>query len=176
MLIFGAGPMGCMMAQAAFHAGATRVVITDSMPWRLDLASRLGITETVLADDRQDKQIKALAPTGFDIVADATGIPSVLEQSFAYVRPRGKVWVFGVCPPESRVSFVPYEVFRRDLTIIGSFAVNRTFHESIALIQCGAVKVEELVSHCLPLADFPKALELAEHDPQRMKVQFEIGS
>jgi D-arabinitol dehydrogenase (NADP+) len=175
VLIMGAGPMGCLMLQAVRHAGAAKVVVTDVASWRLERAADLGATEAVLADDHLECHLKALAPLGYDIVADATGIPAVLEQGMAYVRPRGKVWVFGVCPPTVRATFVPYDVFRKDLSIIGSFAVNRTFQESIALIAGGAVQVEPLISHRLPLDDFARGLELAERDPQRMKVQFEIA-
>jgi D-arabinitol dehydrogenase (NADP+) len=78
-------------------------------------------------------------------------------------------------PPDKQVRFVPYDIFRKDLTIIGSFAVNRTFHESIALIQSGAIQVQPLVSHQFALADFCEALTAAEHDPQRMKIQFALG-
>ena len=173
-LVFGAGPMGCLVAQALKHAGAARVVITDTVPYRLEIAASLGINDVVLADGTQAERLKAAAAGGFDIVADATGIPQVLQSAFAYLRPRGKLWVFGVVPPDKQVSFVPYEVFRRDLTIIGSFAVNRTFHESIALIQNGAIKVEPLISHRLPLSQFCDGLDIAEHDPQRIKVQFVV--
>jgi D-arabinitol dehydrogenase (NADP+) len=176
VLIFGAGPMGCLMLQAVRNAGAAQVIVTDTAPWRLEQAAMLGASETVLADDQQERHLKALSPLGFDVVGDATGIPAVLEQSFRFVRARGKVWVFGVCPPNARASFVPYDVFRRDLKIIGSFAVNRTFPQSIALIQGGAVKVEPLISHRLPLERFGEGLDLAERDPKRMKVQFEISS
>jgi 2-desacetyl-2-hydroxyethyl bacteriochlorophyllide A dehydrogenase len=173
-LIFGAGPMGCLMLQAVRHAGAATVVVTDVVPWRLERAAELGATETVLADAGQAKCLRALAPLGYDIVADATGRPEVLEGTFAYVRSRGKVWVFGVCPPGAPATFVPYDVFRKDLSIIGSFAVCRTFQESIALIQSGAVRVEPLISHRLPLERFREGLELAEHAPERMKVQFAL--
>lgn len=174
-LIFGAGPMGCLLLQAVRQSGATSVVITDSVPWRLEQAVALGATETVLADSHQEQRLKALAPTGYHIVVDATGIPKVLEQSFGYARARGKIWVFGVCPRDARASFIPYDVFRKDLTIIGSFAVNRTFQESIALIESGAIRVEPLISHRLPLARFREGLELAERDPKRMKVQFALS-
>jgi threonine dehydrogenase-like Zn-dependent dehydrogenase len=53
--------------------------------------------------------------------------------------------------------------------------VNRTFHESIALVRSGVIQVEPLISHRLPLADFAAGLELAEHDAHRMKVQYVIG-
>ncbi|UCC65066.1 MAG: zinc-dependent alcohol dehydrogenase family protein, partial [Anaerolineae bacterium] len=173
-LIFGAGPMGCLMLQAVRHAGAATVVVTDVVPWRLEQAAALGASETILADEGQAKRLRALAPLGYDIVADATGRPDVLEGAFAYVRPRGKVWVFGVCPPGVQASFVPYDLFRKDLSVIGSFAVCRTFQESIALIQSGAVRVEPLISHRLPLEGFGQALELAEYGPDRMKVQFAL--
>lgn len=174
VLIIGAGPMSGLMLQAVRCVGAVNVVVTDMVPERLERAAALGASEVLLADANLDRRLRTLEPLGFDIVADATGIPDVLSQGMTYARSRGKVWVFGVCPPDSRASFVPYDVFRKDLSIIGSFAVNRTFPESIAMIQGGAVKVEPLISHRLPLEDFTHGLEIAEHDPARMKVQFEL--
>jgi 2-desacetyl-2-hydroxyethyl bacteriochlorophyllide A dehydrogenase len=173
-LVFGAGPMGVLVAQSLKQAGAVRVVVTDIVPWRLQMAEQLGATHTVVADAQQAAKLKALDPDGFDIVADATGIPAVLEGTFQFVKPRGKIWVFGVTPVGTSVKFPSYEVFRRDLQIIGSFAVNRTFPQSIALIQSGAIKVEPLISHQLPLGDFSKGLELAEKDPKRVKVHFNL--
>jgi 2-desacetyl-2-hydroxyethyl bacteriochlorophyllide A dehydrogenase len=173
-LVFGAGPMGCLVAQGLKSAGAARVVVTDVVPWRLKLVESLGISATVMADESQPTRLKSLAPDGFEIVVDATGIPAVLESTFQHIKPRGKVWVFGVTPVGTQVKFPAYEVFRRDLKIIGSFAVNRTFPQSIALIQSGAVQVEPLVSHELPLDEFQRGLEVAETDPARMKVHFGI--
>src|SRR5258706_9788857 len=42
VLITGAGPIGCMAAAVARHAGARYVVVTDVNPYRLDLAPQLG--------------------------------------------------------------------------------------------------------------------------------------
>jgi D-arabinitol dehydrogenase (NADP+) len=175
VLVLGAGPMGCLLLQAVRRAGAARVVVTDIVPHRLEMAKALGATEVLLADDGLPQRLKVLAPHGFDVVAEVTGISRILETAFEYVRPRGKVWVFGVVPPDQQATFNPYQVFRKDLSIIGSFAVNRTFHESIALIQSGAVQVEPLISHVLSLDDFCQGLDIAARDPQRMKIQFEIN-
>jgi D-arabinitol dehydrogenase (NADP+) len=176
VLILGAGPMGCLLAQAIRASGASRLVVSDTVPYRLALVAELGATETVLADEKQARRLKTIEPNGFNMVVDATGIPKVLEAAFDYLRPRGTLWVFGVTPRNTRISFMPYEVFRKDLTIVGSFAVNRTFQESIAMIESGVVKVEPLISHRLPLEDFAKGLELAQSDPKRMKVQYQIMS
>jgi D-arabinitol dehydrogenase (NADP+) len=173
-LVFGAGPMGILVAQSLKQAGAARVVVTDVVPWRLELAARLGTTDTVVADAKQTAMLKSLEPDGYDIVVDATGIPAVLEGTFPFAKARGKVWVFGVTPAGTLVKFPAYEVFRRDLQIIGSFAVNRTFPQAITLIQSGAIQVEPLISHQLPLGDFVRGIELAEKDPKRMKVHFAL--
>ena len=163
------------MLQAVRHAGAASVVVTDVAPWRLERAAGLGATAVVAAGAGQAHRLRDLAPGGYDVVADATGRPEVVEQAFDWVRPRGKIWIFGVCPRGTRAAFVPYDVFRKDLSIIGSFAVCRTFHESIALIQSGSVQVRPLISHRLPLDRFAEGLHLAEHAPDRMKVQIEIA-
>jgi len=173
-LVFGAGPMGALVAQSLKQAGAVKVVVTDVVPWRLQMAEQLGATHTVVADNQQASKLKSIEPEGYDVVVDATGIPAVLEGTFPFAKPRGKVWVFGVTPQGTFVKFPSYEVFRKDLQIIGSFAVNRTFPQSIALIQSGAIKVEPLISHQLPLDDFSKGLELAEKDPKRVKVHFNL--
>jgi 2-desacetyl-2-hydroxyethyl bacteriochlorophyllide A dehydrogenase len=174
VLILGAGPMGCLLAQAIRASGASKLVISDTVPNRLALVAELGATETVLADEKQAKRLKTIEPSGFNIVVEATGIPHVLEAAFDYLRPRGTLWVFGVTPRDTRISFMPYDVFRKDLTIVGSFAVNRTFQASIAMIESGVVKVDPLISHRLPLEDFAKGFELAQFDPKRMKVQYQI--
>ena len=141
MLIFGAGPMGILMMQAVLRAGAASVVMVDKEVWRLRLAQQLGATATVEADALTPQAVLDYAPHGFDVVADATGVPKVIEGSFAYVKPGGKLWIFGVTSAEARVPFSPYEVFRKDLKIIGSFALNKTFHEAIVLVQGGAVEL-----------------------------------
>ena len=175
MLIFGAGPMGILMLQAVLRSGAASVVMVDKEPWRLELAAQLGAA-TLPADELTPQAlrdaVKDIAPYGFDVVADATGVPKVVEGTFEYVKPGGKVWVFGVTPAEARVPFSPYEVFRKDLKIIGSFALNKTFHEAISLVRGGALTLAPVVSHTLPIRDFERGLELAERDPKRMKVQF----
>lgn len=174
VLVMGAGPMGCLILQAVKARGASQVVVVDRASRRLELAASLGATDVVMAGEDQDRTLRDLAPSGFDVVVDATGIPQVIEKAFDFVRARGRVWLFGVAPVGSEVRVPPYEIFRKDLTVVGSFAVNKTFPQSIALIESGIVRVEALVSHRLPLAHAVEGLRIAEKDPERMKVQFHL--
>jgi 2-desacetyl-2-hydroxyethyl bacteriochlorophyllide A dehydrogenase len=159
VLIFGAGPMGLLLVQAVRHLGASLVAVVEKQPERLALAAQMGAGATILPGPDQAAALRGLAPYGFGVVIDATGVPAVIEQAFQYLKPRGQYLQFGVAPRDARVTLSPYELFRHDWTVAGSFALCYTFRPAIAWLSSGAVRVEPLVSHSLPLAEFPSALE-----------------
>jgi 2-desacetyl-2-hydroxyethyl bacteriochlorophyllide A dehydrogenase len=159
VLIFGAGPMGLILVQALRHSGASQVVVVEKQPDRLALADQLGATATVAAGPDRDAALRTLAPYGFAVVVDATGVPAVIEQAFGFLKPRGQFLQFGVSPREATINLRPYDVFRYDWTIIGSFALCYTFERAIAWLANGVVDVTPLISHTLPLADFSTAFQ-----------------
>lgn len=159
VLIFGAGPMGLLLVQALRHMGASQVVVVEKQPDRLALAGHLGAGATVLSGPDQAEALRELAPYGFGVVVDATGVPAVIEQAFQYLKPRGQYLQFGVVPRDARISWSPYDLFRHDWTVVGSFALCYTFQPAIAWLSSGIVRVEPLISHTLPLTEFPAALE-----------------
>ncbi len=161
VLLLGAGPMSLLWTQMLRHGNAGQIVVTDLFESRLSAARRYGASATVAAGPDQADHLREIAPMGFDIVIDVTGVPEVLEDGFNYVRPVGTVMVFGVCPLKSTITINPFWVYNKDLTILGSMALNYTFNEAIALLEAGAVEVSSLVSHKLPLDDFTDALALA---------------
>lgn len=81
VLIFGSGPMGLILVQALRHSGASQVVVVEKQADRLPLARQLGATQILIANDDQPRALKDIAPYGFAIVIDATGVPSVIEQA-----------------------------------------------------------------------------------------------
>jgi 2-desacetyl-2-hydroxyethyl bacteriochlorophyllide A dehydrogenase len=154
LLILGGGPMGMLLLQALRHNGAAQVVVVEKQPARMELARTLGASAVVPVGPDQDAHLKELAPRGFGVVVDATGIPAVIQHAFTYLRPRGQYLQFGVAPNHAKVEVSPYDIFRNDWTILGSFALCYTFLPAIALLQHGIVKVEPLVSDTVPLANF----------------------
>jgi 2-desacetyl-2-hydroxyethyl bacteriochlorophyllide A dehydrogenase len=172
-LVFGAGPMGCLVTQGLKSYGVTQITVIDLNGWRLELVKGLGATEPIKLS-RSTYLPERLQNRDYQIVVDATGVSHVLENAFNFLKPRGKLWVFGVVPPSETIRFSPYDVFRKDLTIIGSFAVNQTFNEAISLIKSGTIKLDPLISHQIPLDQFKEAIRLALSDPHRMKIQIII--
>ncbi len=174
VLIFGAGPMGLILVQALRNSGASQVVIVDKQPDRLLLARQLGASATVEAGAEQAEVLREMAPYGFSVVVDATGVPHVIERAFDYLKPRGQYLQFGVAPNHARISLSPYDVFRHDWTIIGSFALCYTFQPAIAWLASGVVDVMPLVSHSVPLADFAPVFDMFEAG-KTLKVQLLPG-
>lgn len=154
LLILGGGPMGMLLLQALRHNGAAQVVVVEKQPARMQLARDLGASVVVPVGPNQDAQLKEIAPRGFGVVVDATGIPAVIEHAFTYLRPRGQYLQFGVAPNHAKVQISPYDIFKNDWTILGSFALCYTFLPAIALLSSSVVKVESLVSDTAPLGSF----------------------
>lgn len=171
VLIAGAGPMGLLMLQTIRRSGAAEVVVTDLRASRLALARELGAEHVVAAGGDAAQQLKDLAPYGFDAAIDVTGVPGVVQGLVPSVTDGGSLLIFGVSPEQATVSVRPYEVFQRDLTILGSFAVAYTFEDAITLLQSGAVRVDRLVSHRLPLSGYEEGLSAARAGEGSMKVQ-----
>jgi len=161
VLIYGAGTIGLLMLQLARHGGAGQIVSVDTKPQKLALAHRLGASETVPADAGADSTLREIAPLGFAAVIDCTGIPTVVEHMITHAQPEGTLLYFGVNPQQATIKISPYEVYRKDLQILGSFALRYTFHQATALLQAGAVDVKPLLTEQLPIECFPEALKRA---------------
>lgn len=171
-LVLGAGPMGCLLLQALRFAGASTVDVVDRVQYRLEIAASLGATETVAAFD--ESALARMAERGYDLVVDATGSPRVLQGALTFARPNGVIWAFGVAPADAAINVSPFELFSKDLTLFGSFALNRTFDQAIGMAVTPGLELEALVSHVVPLADFPRGLHIARREPDRMKVQYAV--
>jgi D-arabinitol dehydrogenase (NADP+) len=171
-LIYGMGPIGLLMLQLVRHSGTSGVVGVDLKQEKLQLARSLGAQEVVPAGPQADDQLREISPLGFDVVIDCTGNPSVIEHTFVQARDEGKILFFGVAPTDATVRVSPYDVYKKDLQILGTFALRFTFHQAIGLMRSGAVNVQPLLSERLPIERFPEALQLAGSG-EALKVQIQ---
>src|SRR6516165_9934035 len=165
VLLFGAGPTGQVLAQLLKMNGAARLVVAAPAGPKLDLVSRLAADEVVPMDRQNNevhrKRLQELSPKGFDYVIEATGAPAVCQEALSFVRRRGTLLVYGVYPENASVRFNPFDLFRGEISIKGSFAQLDSFPRALAYLESGRVKVDEIVTEELPLADFQQALDLA---------------
>ena len=160
VLIFGAGPVGLLHLQVARRAGASVVDVVDLNPARLELARTLGARRVTANGESAAEELRSREPRGYDLVIDATGSPRALKAALALVKNSGKLLMFGVCAQGDRLEISPYDIYRRDLTILGSFSIRRTFLAALRMIEGGQLELSPLVGERLPLADLPRALEM----------------
>jgi 2-desacetyl-2-hydroxyethyl bacteriochlorophyllide A dehydrogenase len=160
-LIYGAGPIGLLMLQLVRHGGVSEVAVVDLQEEKLELARRFGAGTVAVAGPDADDILETASPLGYDVVIDCTGVPAVVEHMFSHVRNNGKLLFFGVNPTQARVPISPFDVYRKDLAIYGSFALRFTFGDALALLESGAVDVGPLLSDRFPIEGFREALELA---------------
>ncbi len=165
-LVFGAGPIGLLLALALKARGVEEVTVADVSDSRLAFSAELGLG--VVRSSAED-----LAPLrrSFDFVADATGIPAVVERMIDYTADGGTVLIFGVCAPDSRISLAPFEIFRRQIRVAGSHSLNRNIPEALAMLQVDRSGMSRLVSHRLPLAEIVPFMTGKPATPT-MKIQF----
>lgn len=171
VLVIGAGPIGQLHAQASRANGAASVTVVDVVESKLELAREHGANEVVVADSALEQKLRRIAPYGFDVVIDATGVARVMQDSLRYVKNGGRYLVFGVCGQGDRIEVSPFEIYRRDLEIIGSFAIRRTYDRAFKLLQNGVVKVGKLIHEAMPVDELPRGLEMMKKGTAGMKLQ-----
>ena len=158
MAVIGGGAIGQMLAQLARLSGAARLVLSDPIPARRQMALSLGADAAV--DPASDSP---LAPGGAleggaDVVIEAVGSTATTKQALEWAAPGATVLWFGVTPPGQTIAVEPNLIFRKELTIVGSLINPHTHHRALALLTYGRVKVEPLITRTIPLDDLPRVL------------------
>jgi NADPH2:quinone reductase len=166
-LIYGAGPMGLLNAQVARYNGASLVAIIDINQSRLDRArDEFGFAH--VATKLED--LRDLAPRGFDNVIEATGVTKVAEAAIDAVKRRGKLLLFGVCPPGEKASYDAYKIYNEEITILGTMSVQNSYGPAIDILAAGAIDADRMVTHTFPIDQFAEAM-VAVRSGQGLKVQ-----
>lgn len=152
-LVYGAGTMGLLVAALVRRSGAATVSVVDLNESRLDFAERFAADRAVTGADQLD------IGDGYDVVIDATGAVSAIQDGLARVVKGGTFLQFGVSDPSSTAHFSPFRVYHEEIDILGSMAVHHGFGPAIELVAAGAVDVAALVSDTLPLGAHAEATE-----------------
>jgi D-arabinitol dehydrogenase (NADP+) len=93
------------------------------------------------------------------VVIDATGAVAVLGLTLRLIRTGGVVFVYGMTTESAQWPVAPYDIFRRELTIKGSFAQQFSFDRALTALRTGRVDPKGLISKRLGLDQYMQALE-----------------
>jgi threonine 3-dehydrogenase len=161
VLITGAGPIGLMAAAVARHAGARFVVITDTNPYRLALAGKMGVTCAVNIREQSlaDVQKKLGMTEGFDVGHEMSGNPSALRDMIANMSHGAKIAILGI--PEGEVVIDWRTVIFNMLTLKGIYGreMYETWYKMTVMLQSG-LDITPVITHRFHYTEFAKGFEL----------------
>jgi threonine 3-dehydrogenase len=161
VLITGAGPIGIMTAAICRHVGARHIVITDVNDYRLELASKMGVTRAVnvtrtsLAEVMSDLKMKE----GFDVGMEMSGNPTAFRQMIETMYHGGKIALLGIPDTETAIDW--RKVVFSGLTIKGIYGreMFETWYKMTTMLQSG-LDISKVITHRLPARDFDEGFAI----------------
>ena len=162
--VVGCGPVGLLAIAVLKAIGAAQIFAFDrGNEYRLDLARKLGAHHVVdtAKIDMGEYIRKHTDGFGLDVVIEAAGAPSAILSAIKNVRAAGNVVLVGI-PNQTVAIDVAEDVVFRAIHIhsITGRRVWDTWQKMAGLFKSGGLKVEELVTHSFPFAEYEKAFEL----------------
>jgi L-iditol 2-dehydrogenase len=159
--VLGAGPIGRMLIQLAFAAGASTVVATDLLAHRVAAAREDGaVAELVDGGRERARLLEALGGRPADVAIEIAGEADAVAAAVDLVKPAGTVVVAGI-PAGSEIRIPVSAARRKGLDLRFSRRMNRVHEQAIALVLRGAIDPGAVVSHRFALDDAGTAFDLA---------------
>lgn len=152
--IWGGGPAGTLLARASAARGALPTIIEND-PMRAAMAGPFA----------------GSADHSFDVCVVAVGSNDAYSQALACLGPRGRMVVFSGLGKDTSVMPVDYnQLHYLEQTIVGAYGCcYRHGVQALELLAGGQVRVDDMISHRMPLSRLDEALDLVERR-QCMKI------
>jgi len=171
--IIGAGPIGLLHLLTVKKMGASRVIISDTVDERLQLAQKIGADETINAKNKDTVEETRRLTNGYgaDVVIEAIGLPTTWEQALKMVRKGGTVLEFGGCPPGTEIKVSTEQLHYGETTILGAFHTTPAhFRKALNLIASGTINVKPLITRKMKLDQITEAFETLTTSKSEIKI------
>lgn len=176
LVIFGAGPIGNLVAQVAKGMGARRVMITDTSDYRLSLAAQCGIDVCVNTgkNDFAQALLDAFGPDKADFMIDCAGNDVTMGQAIANARKGSGIVLVAVFAKMANVDLAVLNDHELDLN---SSMMYRHEHyvKAIELVGEGRVTLKPLQSVHFAFRDYAQAYHYIDENREKtMKVLIDL--
>jgi L-iditol 2-dehydrogenase len=165
VVVYGQGPVGLLMMQAALCEGA-RVLGLDFLENRLAIARELGAT-AALNPEKDDIGSAVAGLTegrGADLAIVAAANPRAVEDALKAVRRGGRVLLFAQTVPGEMIPVDASRICVEEKRLIGSYSASVELQDKAAdLIFTRKINVARLISHRLALELLSEGIHLASH-------------
>ncbi|HEY2988986.1 MAG TPA: alcohol dehydrogenase catalytic domain-containing protein [Candidatus Binatia bacterium] len=172
VLVVGSGSSGLLHVQLARALGASFIAATDVNDFRLKAARELGADVIFHAADDVPRRLREINDGRLaDLVVVCTGATAAVEQALRSVERGGTILFFAPAAAGVAVPIPLYELWRDEITITTSYAASPgDITEAIELIRSRRVRVREMITHRLGLAEAGLGFELVARASDSIKV------
>jgi L-iditol 2-dehydrogenase len=174
--VLGAGPVGLLAAQAAAAYGAHPVIVTDVIPFRLEVARRLGFLPLDASRQSPPQVLRDLTHgRGPDVVIETAGTTATIRQAMEAVRTGGVAVLVGL-PPEEEADLPVMDILTREYDLRTVFRYANCYPPALSLVAAGRIDLAPLRTHQFPLERTEDAIKTtlqAKH--QAIKVLVKPG-
>jgi L-iditol 2-dehydrogenase len=173
VLVTGQGPIGLLFTMLLARSGAN-IYSTDTIARRLELSRRCGAIESW--NPRQTDVVSRIGGItegrGADLVIVAASAPGLVEHAIASSRPGARILLFAQTSDKERIELSGASICMGERTIFGCYSASVDLQkQSAELVFSGALPVEDLISHRLPLEKISLGFDMALHpDEQSLKI------
>lgn len=171
VLVIGGGPIGLIMIQLAKLSGASAVILSEPVEFRRKLGLELGADAVIdsMNEDVSQKIMELYGREDADVVIECVGKPATAAQAIQLAGFSGRVLLFSVPQVDASIQLPLFDVYKKELHIVGSMINPDTHQRAINLLNTGKVKVKELISHTYGLYQVEEAIK-KQMQPDSVKV------
>ena len=162
VLVTGAGLIGSMAVAIAKFAGARYVVATETNPYRIELAKKMGATRVVNPmEESLDDVIKELGMIGFDIGLECSGSPAAFNDMVSHMYNSGKISLLGILPSQTKVNWS--DIIFKGLQLKGIYGreMYETWYQMEQMLMSG-LDLSPMISHRFKADEFQKGFDIME--------------
>ena len=165
-LIMGAGSIGLCMLAAAKSMGIKKIVVCASTEKRLKIAREMGAYATIATNNCDlQEEMKKIHPGGTDVIIDATGIESCIQQCLKLAR-KGRTVALAGYGRGKIMNIRMDDIHINNLRVIGAGNNWNQHKKAVNLMEDGLVNIEHFATNLLSLEEYEKGLELARKRPE----------
>ena len=163
--VVGGGAIGLLMVQLAKLSGASQIVLSEPNEKRRQVGLQLG-ANAALDPTRPDSQ-EAFAQVlggGANVVIECVGNVPAVRSAFQFAGKGATVLLFSVPKVDATFDLPLFDVYKKELTIKGSFVNPDTHARAVALINSGKVDFGPIITHRFTLDQLPEAIAMQMSD------------
>ena len=159
--IVGGGAIGLIMLQLAKLSGASSLVLSEPNEKRRQVALSLGADAAIdpTAPDARSAYEAALGD-GADVVIECVGNNAAVKSAFQLAKKGATIVLFSVPKVDATFDLPLFDVYKKELTIKGSFVNPDTHARAVALINSGKVRFDTIITHKFTLDQLPEAIAM----------------